>query len=182
MDLVYYLPKEIDYDVQAWLSWPNEPKDSNKEFLRHLSVFRQISADKMDQAIILDPNVILPDNFDDKVNKLLDDTDDHELDFDILLLSSYVTNWTGIRYYSLKDICSVTENVKGSFAYWISRDFIENKLSIYDRPLRTISINDINLNVEILTRSDKMAMASYPLCYRNDTPFYHNYFKQWNLY
>ena len=67
MDFVYYLPSSIPLDLLLWISESSSYSidDSSIDFLRHLLTYRQAINDNTDVAIILSPEIILPDNFDD---------------------------------------------------------------------------------------------------------------------
>lgn len=135
MDFVYHVPISLDPSIIEWMTWNSgEITEDQRTFLCHLSAIRQAMVDDVDGAIIVENNVDFVSDFDEKMDILLEETPGET---DVLLLSHYVTDWSGIEFEG-DLLCTVTPNVHGSFAYWISRPWIERCLLLYDRPLYTI--------------------------------------------
>lgn len=187
MDLVYYLPSSVPQNLITWISesscYPID--DLSIDFLRHLLTYRQAVNDRVDVAIILAPEMILPRNFDD----LYDGLNDY-FDYDVVLLSNYITNWEGIERQEYIDfdeeefpdlsglhnsLCTVNENVKGYFAYWITRGWMERCLHLFDRPWKYFP-DRLRLSPKLLITTPSSCFLEIPICYRTDDEFYRRYF------
>ena len=175
MDFVYYVPT-IDPTVIEWLNWgvSFSGNDDQKAFLCHLSAIRQAMVDDVDGAIIVEDGVDFVLNFDEQMDILLEETPGET---DVLLLSHYVTDWTGIEFEG-DLLCTVTPNVYGSFAYWISRPWIERCLMLYDRPF--YAIGNKSLRPECISRTPpgKTYMSYRPLAFKKGG-HYDDYFKHY---
>lgn len=186
MDLVHRIPTEIPEEVVKWFSYPGVTLSlSAQTFIRHLMAFREAINDDAvsDGAIILEENIEVAPDFDDRFDPILEDLPG---DTQILLLSHYVTDWSKVTPYVITDIDNQEDenlvgtpngDVHGSFAYWISRSWMERCLHLYDRPLRTLMIDVESLSPALLTRTPTTLMVFQPLAYRKDTPEYTKYFE-----
>lgn len=185
MDLIYYLPS-LEEKIYLWSGYSQEGRNnceqpsfsqegSQREFLQTLLVFRQVATDGGDSAIILSPEMKLYSSFSDRFDALVEEMED------FLLLSPYVTNWEGLEIIAEtleKDrIYTVSENVYSAGAYWISREWIERLLHLYDRPRRYLPpMSNFNLLTLLSLQGAKVRMVEKPLAYREDTPEYQEYF------
>ncbi len=178
MDLIYRVNSQIDPSIFEWLAYSStvsSPRHHIDRFLGHLQAIRQAVMDNCDEAIILEEDVQLAEDFEDRVNELLYELEE---DFDILLLAVCVSNWEGLQFEDEYRVCTINENVHGSFAYLISRHWMERCLSFYDRPFRTIPETD--LTPELITRGTPFVrMLEQPLVYKTTTEEDREYFRHY---
>jgi hypothetical protein len=153
MDLIYRLP-ELDSEIATWMGYSIDQK-GEREFLQTLLAFRRVINDQSDCAIILQPKARLVEGFSDKFDFLSD-----EIDQDLLILSPI--NEEGLEFFSETEDGNAIYEVNHTLTnhqldsiggYWISREWIERLLHLFDRPRRYLPpINDFNL-LSVLTSS-----------------------------
>jgi hypothetical protein len=159
IDLIYRLP-QLDREIATWMGYSIESKEEYV-FLQTLLAFRRVINDHSDCAIIISPKTRLVEGFSDKFDFLSD-----EIEQDLLILSPI----DGLEPLglSLKEPISETEDGNAIYevqndltnhqlgsigGYWISREWIERLLHLFDRPRRYLPpIDDFNL-LSILTSS-----------------------------
>ena len=174
-----YTPSEIHADVVEWLTegWKGQQEDAIP-FLKHLAVLRQGCSLKAESLILVEQGTVLAPDFEKKVAALIAKI---PAEYTTCLLTHYVTSWDGITYVENSDklLCHPTDNVLGSFAYWIRMSHVEHLLSMYDQPLRNIP--NFKLNPEKISRLGRVCMLVTPLAARLDQKEFRNYYSNYGF-
>ena len=174
-----YTPEEIHPDIIGWLTegWQGNPKEVIP-FLKHLAVLRQGAVLKADGLIVAEEGIVLVPDFQDKVARILSKLPPQ---YTTCLFSHYVSSWKDIKYIDNTDnqLCNTTDNVHGSFCYWIRMSHLEHLLAMFDQPLRNIP--HLKLNPERFSRFGQVCMVCTPLAARLDQENFRTYFSHYGF-
>lgn len=164
-------------ELMAWFEQGSTHKKSTRPehacFLSHLKALRSFLSSDQQEAIILEDDAVLCNNFTSRLNNVLQVKQKLEVQPKLILLCYLISSWEGVKCLTgsnnntqLEDpeeerLCNITRSTYGGVAYWITRDYAQRCLNSLDKPLRLIPEDFVTS--ELITRMSGGCFATPPL-------------------
>lgn len=159
-------------------------------FLGHMKAIKAFLKSTHKNAFICEDDIMLHNNFQKRFDEIWLNVPENPT---LVTLTYMMSGWDGTvftgKHPELKNVMTISPNhTWGAQMYWISREYAEKVIDLYDRPFKQLDEEGKFRSAEVIVRASEGYLMYPPLVIEDgidsdrapeDLPYHHRHFKYW---